>query len=256
MRSMPPRFFENDVISVLLIGAGGNGSECFDGLIKIHLALQAFGHPGLHLTVFDNDVVAGHNIVRQRYWPQEIGLNKAVALVHRTNMLLGTNWDAYPILFDKSSAHILRKAIVVVTAVDRLSSRQSLLQARIPGDRLWIDLGVDGRQGQFVIGDLMSDSLSDALPNCVAYYPEIATGIDAHAAPSCSAAESLSRQDLFVNSACAQFAMELLWHGLRKGYLPYSGGIIDLESGHKTPMPFLPRVQRSDDPDGECELDE
>lgn len=247
MRAMPPRFFENTTISVLLIGAGGNGSECFDGLMKIHLGLRAIGHPGLHLTVLDHDVVAIHNILRQRFWPHEVGLNKAITLVHRTNALLGTNWDAFPVLFDSGSSQFLRGVDIVITAVDLLSSRQSLLKARTTRGSLWIDLGVEGKHGQFVIGELFSDSLSDNLPNCVAYYPEIATGIDTHATPSCSAADSIAAQDLFINSAISQFAMELLWQALRKGHLPYNGGVVDLESGHKTPIPFLPREYASAD---------
>ena len=58
------------------------------------VALQALGHPGLHLTAFDPDTVTEANIGRQLFSETELGLNKATALVTRVNRFFGYAWEA------------------------------------------------------------------------------------------------------------------------------------------------------------------
>ena len=67
-------------VTVFVIGAGGTGSQVATNLARMSIALQALGHPGLHLTVFDPDTVTEANIGRQLFSESELGLNKAVAL--------------------------------------------------------------------------------------------------------------------------------------------------------------------------------
>lgn len=40
-------------VTVLVAGAGGTGSQVITNLARMSVALQALGHPGLHLTAFD-----------------------------------------------------------------------------------------------------------------------------------------------------------------------------------------------------------
>ena len=68
-------------VTVFVIGAGGTGSQVVTCLARMGMALQALGHPGLHVTVFDPDTVTEANIGRQLFSEAETGLNKAVALV-------------------------------------------------------------------------------------------------------------------------------------------------------------------------------
>lgn len=81
-------------VTVFVIGAGGTGSQVATNLARISIALQALGHPGLHLTVFDPDTVTEANIGRQLFSESELGLNKAVALVTRINRFFGFSWEA------------------------------------------------------------------------------------------------------------------------------------------------------------------
>ena len=66
-------------VTVFVIGAGGTGSQVVTCLARMGMALQALGHPGLHVTVFDPDTVTGANIGRQLFSEAETGLNKAGA---------------------------------------------------------------------------------------------------------------------------------------------------------------------------------
>ena len=79
-------------VSVIVIGAGGTGSQVITSLARMDRALQALGHPGLYVTVYDPDAVSESNIGRQLFSEPEIGLNKAVALVTRINRFFGTAW--------------------------------------------------------------------------------------------------------------------------------------------------------------------
>lgn len=81
-------------VTVSVIGAGGTGSQVVTGLARMSVALQALGHPGLHVTVFDPDTVTEANIGRQLFSETELGLNKAVALVTRINRFFGYAWEA------------------------------------------------------------------------------------------------------------------------------------------------------------------
>lgn len=52
-------------VTVFIIGAGGTGSQVITNLARMDTALQASGHPGLHVTLFDPDTVTQANIGRQ-----------------------------------------------------------------------------------------------------------------------------------------------------------------------------------------------
>ena len=54
-------------VTVFIIGAGGTGSQVATNLARMSIALQALGHPGLHVTVFDPDTVTEANIGRQLF---------------------------------------------------------------------------------------------------------------------------------------------------------------------------------------------
>lgn len=219
---------------IALIGAGGNGSECFDGLTRLHEALLALGAPGLDICVFDPDEVSASNIVRQRFWPHEIGLNKAIALVHRTNLLLGTDWQAIPECFASKPGSF----DLIISAVDNVRTRQKIARSYRTAAVLWLDMGCDRAQGQVVLGLAGHTRIDDPLPCVVAHYPQLMEAVDDNR-PSCSTAESLSRQDLMVNSAVAGAAVNLLWKCFRTGRIPYNGVVIDLDSGFSQAMPFI-----------------
>ena len=116
-------------VTVFVIGAGGTGSQVATGLARISVALQALGHPGLHVTVFDPDTVTEANIGRQLFSGSELGLNKAAALVTRINRFFGFSWEAkgqrYPL---KASADREEPALanIIVTCTDNIRSDEPL----------------------------------------------------------------------------------------------------------------------------------
>lgn len=243
-----PRLFQNHdrPLRVLLIGAGGNGSECFDGLLRLHTALTALGGKGLLVTVMDDDEVSPSNIVRQRFWPHEVGTNKAIALTHRANTMLGTNWQGVPFRLTEQT-RLTEHPDLVITAVDNLQARRMAndlfskpRRSNIHSEVYWLDMGCDKDKAQAVFGRFGDDKLTDEWPSVMAHFPDLAIREDDENAPSCSAAESLARQDLMVNGAIANAAVNILWKLMREGKLAFNGVMLDLSSGYSQGMKFLP----------------
>jgi molybdopterin/thiamine biosynthesis adenylyltransferase len=65
-------------------------------------ALIALNHPGLMVSVFDDDTVTRANLGRQLFTTAELGLHKSVALINRINRFFGTNWKAVTEKYDKA----------------------------------------------------------------------------------------------------------------------------------------------------------
>lgn len=255
VRTAPPAFMTAErPLTVLMIGAGGNGSEAFDGLVRLHMALKALGGQGLQVTVMDDDEVSPSNIIRQRFWPHQVGENKAVALVQQANLMLGVGWDALPMRFDES---FKGNPDLVITAVDNLDARRAAVRRFQPEDTqnpespwlghrgyaqdtFWLDMGNAKNQGQVFFGRFGNNRLTDEWPCAVAHFPEIMTREEDEQTPSCSAAESLARQDLMINNAVSGAAINLLWKLMREGKLAYNGVMVDLDTGSTQPVPFLP----------------
>ena len=54
--------------------------------------------------------------------------------------------------------------------------------------------------------------------------------------PSCSLAEALTKQDLFINSALANLGSSLLWQLFREGMLSNRGFFLNLHEFRSTPI--------------------
>ncbi|MGI8867121.1 MAG: ThiF family adenylyltransferase, partial [Rubrobacteraceae bacterium] len=90
------RYRARSPLSVLVVGAGGSGSKLCVGLKNLHGALLALGHPGFQVVLADGDTVSTSNLVRQSFYPADVGLNKATVLINRINLSCGLTWEAYP----------------------------------------------------------------------------------------------------------------------------------------------------------------
>jgi PRTRC genetic system ThiF family protein len=110
-------------VTVNLIGAGGTGGQVLTVLARMNHALNALGHAGLFVRVFDHDTVDASNLGRQLFPTAEMGLYKSVALINRINRFFGTNWKAETIRFDKASTkdRDLAIATITISCVDTLT---------------------------------------------------------------------------------------------------------------------------------------
>ena len=234
-----PVSWMSKAINIVVIGAGGNGSEAVDTLASFHHALVSLGHPyGLSVTVIDDSKVREPNLVRQRFWPCDLGQYKAVVLANRYNMMLGLNWVGLPCRYPSDQANAaIRAADIVITAVDLPSARRALAAHNAPPRNcMWLDLGNDHRHGQAVFGSLCSTK-RESYPSVMELFPELETLPDDNT-KSCSAAESLATQDSLINRAVTTAGMSIIWDVLRYGRTTKHFISINLETGEQYAVGF------------------
>lgn len=252
-------YFLNPVhrISIDLVGVGGSGCQMLSALARIDHALYAMGHPGLKVTAYDPDTVTEANIGRQLFSDGEIGLNKAQAFITRINRFFGLDWNAEP---KKYSASLM--ANIVITCVDNIKTREKIgkhfaeLRKRsapmIPENATyyWLDLGNGQRTGQAILGSAKIDQPKSDAYRPVGILPFATEEFDytlvdeKDSGPSCSVAEALEKQDLFVNSALVQLAGSLLWQLFKDAVISTRGFYMNLDTFKVTGIPvsrFLPK---------------
>ncbi|MDA8239268.1 MAG: PRTRC system ThiF family protein [Nitrospiraceae bacterium] len=242
-------------VGVALIGTGGNGGPVLTELARMHVALRALGHAGLHVYAFDDDRVEEPNIGRQLFSRAEKGRNKAEALVTRVNCFFDLRWEAYPWRVDKENIGELaelcrrRNLQIVITAVDNAETRLLIWSSlRHVGPFYFLDIGNSRETGQCILGVLGGVIKQPRRAGCIGYlpttvdlYPDIGTqDKEERQGPSCSIKEALEKQDLFINRIVAEFAVELLWKGFREGYITVHGVYVNLKTMHVRPLPVDP----------------
>lgn len=183
-------------IRILLLGAGGTGGEVLYALARMHM--------------------------------------------QRLNLFFSLDWRAVhsdwtPGCTEPRLQHI----DLLISCVDRARTRVALAHAGAAFDPplLWLDFGNGQFTGQCVLGHLGKGADDDRLhlPNVFDLYPEL-SDLDDSDAPSCSAAESVRSQDLFVNAVLAESGVSLLWKLLRHGSTNTHGVLIDVREPSVEPL--------------------
>lgn len=257
-------FTDNDLlnptnpISVNVIGAGGTGSQVITALARMNHALQALEHPGLFIRLWDDDIITEANLGRQLFAVRELQTNKAVALINRINRFFGTNWKAETGKFEKDHLDRLpenARASIFISCLDSVKARFEIadLLNRLNNNssysdhpRYWLDFGNSQHTGQVVlstIGTIRQPNskkyeTAGTLPFVTEEFGELLTQSEASDnTPSCSLAEALEKQDLFINSSLAQMGCSLLWGMFRNGLTPYRGFFLNLKDFRSQPIP-------------------
>ncbi len=240
-------------VTVALIGAGGTGSQVLTSLSRINVSLLALGHPGISVTVFDDDKVSKANCGRQLFTESEIGLNKAAVLINRVNRFFGTDWKAETVRIEiKQNATNLLRANILISCVDTVSTRFQIEKIvttqtnRQHRDKLyyWLDFGNGKDSGQVVVstaGKIKQPESKkfrtvDSLPSVTEEYRHLLKNAEEDNTPSCSMAEALSRQDLFINSSLCAMGSSILWSMFSEGMLCYRGFFLNLKSLKSEPI--------------------
>lgn len=230
-------------ISINLIGAGGTGSQVLTALARISHSLIALQHTGLFVRVFDNDTVTEANLGRQLFTTAELGLNKGVALINRINRFFGTNWKAVPSEFTSATAS---RANITVSCVDNVQARFDIADSfknAIAEDHLdkplyWMDYGNSQYTAQVILSTIgvihqppsRKYAPTGRLPFVTDEYRALLQKADKDNTPSCSLAEALTRQDLFINSSIANAGAALLWQLFREGMITSRGCFLNLQA--------------------------
>ncbi len=245
-------------VTVNLIGAGGTGSQVLIALARMNHALTELNHAGLSVRLWDDDVITEANLGRQLFAECELGLYKSVALINRTNRFFGTNWKAETQKFEKDDLEELQsnmKSEIYISCVDSVKSRfdiaEILNELKIDKGyyrnqcKYWMDFGNSQFTGQVLlstIGNIKQPNSEkyepvENLPFITEEFGEILKISEAEDnTPSCSLAEALEKQDLFINCTLAQMGSSLLWSLFRNGLTENRGFFLNLKNFTSQPI--------------------
>lgn len=245
-------------IVVNIIGAGGTGSQMLTALARMHHSLLALGHPGLFIQLYDDDKVTTANLGRQLFATCDIGQHKAAMLINRTNRFFGSAFKAIPYKYNKKNLFKLPQqgaANITITCVDTVAARfeiADILRSTANGKvndlympLYWLDMGNSQHTGQVVlstVGEIPQPASKKyipvgSLPFVTDQYKTLLEQATEDTTPSCSLAEALTKQDLFINSALANMAASLLWGMIREGMTVSRGCFLNLKDFRMQPIP-------------------
>jgi len=244
-------------VTVNLIGAGGTGGQVLTALARMNQALVALNHPGLFVRVFDDDTINRANLARQLFTTAELGLPKAVALINRINRFFGTNWKAVTERYDRTYRNSGENgwATITVGCVDTVHARQDIahtlktIHKRLINYRsqplYYMDFGNSRETGQVILSTIGKIKQPESkqyrtieqLPMVTDEFGELLLASETtDNTPSCSLAEALTKQDLFINSALATLGASLLWQLFREGMLFNRGFFLNLRDFKTQPL--------------------
>ncbi|MEP6749415.1 MAG: PRTRC system ThiF family protein [Bacteroidota bacterium] len=245
-------------ITCNIIGAGGTGSQLLTAMARMSHSLIALGHPGLWVQLFDDDIVTEANLGRQLFASSEKGLYKSVVLINRVNRFFGTNWKAITNLYDHKNHEVIAKygaANMIISCVDTLTARFEIAKIitllekenRFHQNKMlyWMDFGNGKETGQVIlstIGKIKQPAskkfqTANDLPFITKQFKELLlTSEKKDTTPSCSLADALTKQDLFINSTLVNMGASLLWNLFREGMIEHRGFFINLKSFHARPL--------------------
>ena len=245
-------------ITVNLIGAGGTGSQVLTALARMNHALTELNHAGLSVRLWDDDVITEANLGRQLFAECELGLYKSLALINRINRFFGTNWKAETQKFQKDDLGKLQsnmKSEIYISCVDSVKSRfdiaEILNELKIDKSyyrnqcKYWMDFGNSQFTGQVLlstIGNIKQPNSEkyktvENLPFITEEFGELLKISELEDnTPSCSLAEALEKQDLFINCTLAQMGSSLLWSLFRNGLIENRGFFLNLKIFQSQPI--------------------
>lgn len=226
-------------VKVHVIGAGGTGSHVIQSLTQLNHALIELGHPGgLDVKLIDDDIVTTSNIGRQCFFQSDLGQPKAEILINRANICWGTNWKASVKKIDGNDS---AGADIVIGCVDNRLARKNIIKAY--KGSYYLDFGNRKNDGQVILGQIEDwSNKNNRLPHIGDLFPE---AIDPKResdddTPSCSLAEALKKQSLFINKTLATLGINLLTKMFTQGAIKTHGMFVNLETDRTTPLPVDP----------------
>lgn len=195
---------------------------------------------------------------RQLFSQSELGLYKSVALINRLNRFFGTNWKAVPVKYDPKNITTESKkygANITISCVDSVKTRFeifSLLNTIAKATKnesidrpiYWLDYGNNQHTGQVIISTISPVKQPrskkyigvDTLPAVTEEFKHLLVKSNEEDSPSCSLAEALQKQDLFINSTLASLGSSLLWKLFGEGMTAYRGFFLNLNNYRTQPL--------------------
>ena len=226
---------------IVLVGCGGTGSLVAEGLCRMMSG-------NFRLSLIDPDRVEEHNLLRQAFYPGDVGRFKAEALGRRLALqyrmpvqYCNRSYDLD--LFREHSLigyTIAPMRLLIIGAVDNAMARQSIAR-KLPTYSWWIDAGNGKNFGQVFVGNTLDrntlresfddfDHSAENLPAPSLQQPSLLFPVPEPVRPVDCAQAVEDGQNPLINQAMAMLVLEST-RLLLAGRLKWMQAYIDLDVG-------------------------
>ncbi|WP_317616748.1 ubiquitin-activating E1 family protein [Flavobacterium circumlabens] len=180
-----------------------------------------------------------------------------MALINRTNHFFRTNWKAVTEQFSTANLKSLPKlgrANIYISFVDTVSARLDITTAlhdcignsnfERTKSLYWLHIGNAKNTGQAILSTIRETKQPNSnlyrtvcnLPLVTEEFRELFEAQTDNNEPSCSLAEALKKQDLFIKSTLANMGAFLLWKLFREGMTQHRGFFFNLANFRSQPI--------------------
>ena len=241
---------------ITVVGCGGTGGFVAEGLCRLFQGREAT------IVLVDHDRVEPHNLLRQNFYPGDVGRFKSRALAGR---LAGAyrrpvGYSVYPFREEDSRPNGYRYPglpshgdSLVIGCADNAAARRAMAEC-LPGDpcRWLIDAGNDTNWGQVLVGNVAEPVALDEPPftgeTChlapapTLQRPDLLTAVSTRPPDvDCAAALDLTDQDPTINQMMASLVLQVV-RRMVAGSCPFLGLYLDMELGTVTPNYITPEA--------------
>lgn len=224
------------VRTVVVVGCGGTGGFVSEGLCRLL-------PPEYRLVLVDHDRVEENNLIRQSFYPQDLGRFKSQVLAERLCRLYGREiaYSLYP--FRRSDGHYTPEhgMSLIIGCVDNSLARTEIARSIIGGS-WWVDAGNGYHSGQVLLGNIATkgDAKSSfygeqgvvtTLPLPSLQSPALLTLAEEPVRQlACAQAVETGDQSPVINQAMATLVLDMVQR-LFRNTLTYMGAYLDLSVG-------------------------
>jgi PRTRC genetic system ThiF family protein len=253
MYRLYPHFSESNM-TIAVVGCGGTGGFLAEGLCRLLQGTRC------RLVLVDHDRVEEHNLLRQSFYPEDLGNFKAQALAERLALRfrrpVAYALDPFSSPMEESSAlgpgwASLRPGILV-GCVDNAPAREAMAQwTERWHSGWWVDVGNGEHFGQVLVGNAPPDKLRGAfregdqvciaLPRPTDQRPELLAAPELPQGEDCAEAVEAGRQSPTINQAMAALALEVV-RRLVEENCSWMQVSLDLEAGTMHPTYATPEA--------------
>ena len=254
---------------ITVVGCGGTGGFVAEGLCRLFQGREAT------IVLVDHDRVEPHNLLRQNFYPEDVGRFKSQALADRLAKAFRrpVGYSVYAFREEDSRSDGGRYPglphygnSLIIGCADNAAARRAMAEC-LPGDpRRWlIDAGNDTNWGQVLVGNVaepvtlheppFTGETCHLAPAPTLQRPDLLTAVSTRPPDvDCAAALDLTDQDPTINQMMASLVLQVV-RRMAAGSCPFMGLYLDMEQGTVTPRYVTPEaLARIVGPDSEWEI--
>ena len=241
---------------ITVVGCGGTGGFVAEGLCRLFQGRKAT------IVLVDHDRVEPHNLLRQNFYPEDVGRFKSEALANRLARAYRRpiGYSVYAFRGDDARPYgYLWPGLpqygecLIIGCTDNAAARAAMAESLSGGPHRWlIDAGNDTNWGQVLVGNVADqecwdepafvDETCHLLPAPTLQRPDLLTAVSSRPPDvDCAAALDLTDQDPTINQMMASLVLQVV-RRMVAGTCPFMGLYLDMDLGTVTPTYATPEA--------------